>query len=299
MITQNPYDYLLGKQMKRIKVGLALSGGGARALVHIGILRTLQEAGVPIDCISGASMGGVIAAAYASGIPIDIIEQKATKLSQMRELVKLIDLTTPRRGLLEGNRIRDFMAELFIDRTFDSLRIPLAIPAVDLIQAREVVFTSGLVMPAVMATIAVPGLFKPVEIGEYRLVDGGILNNLPVDRTRQLGADIVIAVNAQFDPFTQKPWQDLPERPNFPIPLPDPFLDFYRAELIMIAALTEVRLKTACPEILLHPPIPLDITMFMGFTRIPEIIAAGAVSAKEALPAILNLIERKNAELAG
>jgi NTE family protein len=285
------------QQTNRIRVGLALSGGGARGLVHIGIIKALTQAGVQIDCIGGTSMGGVIAAAFASGIPIEELEQKALKLSQMRELIKLIDLTTPRRGLLEGARIRDFLAELFIDRTFESLKIPLAIPTVDLVQAREVVFTSGLVLPAVLATIAIPGLFKPVEIGDYRLIDGGILNNLPVDRVRQLGADVVIGVNAQFDPFREKPWQDLPEKPNFPVPLPESFLDFYRAELIMIAALTEARLKTACPDILLHPPIPLDITMLLGFSRIPEVLQAGEICGQEAVPAVRKIIEQKRAEL--
>jgi NTE family protein len=279
--------------MTRMKVGLALSGGGARGFVHIGVIKILQQAGIPIDCISGTSMGGVIAAAVACGIPIETIEQKALKLSQMREIVKLVDLSAPRRGLIEGTRIREFLAEFFLDRTFETLKIPLAIPAVDLVQAREVVFTSGQILPAVMATTAVPGLLKPVEIGQCRLVDGGILNNLPVDHTRALGADFVIAINAQFDPFREKPWQDLLERPNFPLPLPDFFLDFYRAELIMIAEITEARLKIACPDILLHPPIPMDITMFLGFGRIPEVIAAGEICAHQAMPQILHLIEQK------
>lgn len=272
--------------MPRPKVGLALSGGGVRGISHIGILKALVDAGVQIDCISGTSMGGVIAAAYACDIPIKVIEEKALRLSQMRELAKLVDLSPWRRGLLEGNRVRDYLTDLFLDRTFDSLAIPLAIPAVDIRQAKEVVFTDGLVFPAVLATIAVPGLFQPVEIGDHRLVDGGILNNLPVDLTRQLGADIVIAVDALVDPRHDRPRQKASEASHFHFPMPEFFLDFYQAELIMIAKLTEGRLKLNPPDILLRPAIPSDITLFSGFTRAQEVIAIGEACARKALPEI-------------
>jgi NTE family protein len=274
----------------RPTIGLALSGGGARGLAHIGVLKVLTAAGIPIDCIGGTSMGGVLAAAFACGIPIDEIEATAMQLAHMRELVRLLDLSPQRRGLLEGMRVRDFLARLFLDRNIENLPIRLALPAVDLVQAREIVFTSGLVLPAVLATIAIPGLFQPVEIGPYRLVDGGILNNLPVDRVRELGADIVIAIDAQLDPYTEKPWQNLPDRPRFPVPLPDFFLDFYRAELIMIAELTQAHLKVSPPDLLLRPPIPSDIDIFLGFPRIPEIIAVGEECTKQALPDIRRLV---------
>jgi NTE family protein len=152
------------------------------------------------------------------------------------------------------------------------------------------VFSEGLLLPAVLATIAIPGLFRPVEIGPYRLVDGGVLNNLPVDRVRELGADTVIAVDAQINPNLEIPWQDLPERPRFPIPLPDFFLDLYRAELIMIAELTQAHLSVSPPDLLLRPPIPQDIDVFLGFHRIPEAIAAGEANAREKLPEILRLL---------
>lgn len=276
--------------MPRPKVGLALSGGGARGLAHIGILKVLVESGIPIDCISGTSMGGVIAAAFACGLPIQAIEDKALKLSQMRELVKLIDLSPRRRGLLEGNRVRDYLTEFFLDRNFENLAIPLAIPAVDLVQSKEIIFTKGLILPAVLATIAVPGMFKPVEIGEYRLIDGGVLNNLPVDLARKLGAEIVIAIDVQFDPFHEKPWQEYSNHLRFQVPMPDFFLDFYRAELIMIAKITEERLKQNPPNLLLRPPIPMDITMFLGFNRAREIIAIGESCARSALEDIREII---------
>lgn len=279
--------------METPKIGLALSGGGARGLAHIGILKVFKEAGIPVHCISGTSMGGVIAAAYACGLPVEQMEEKALRLSNMRELIKLIDLSTQRRGLLEGNRVRDFMAEMFIERSFEDLPVALALPAVDLVTGREIVYTSGLVLPAVLATISVPGLFKPYESGQYRLIDGGVLNNLPVDRVRELGADLVIAVEVQINPRVEKPWQDLPERPHFPIPLPDFFLDFYRAELIMIAQLTASKMKVSPPDLLLRPSLSPDIDMFLSFNRIPEIIRVGEECARAALADIQALIKKK------
>jgi NTE family protein len=241
-------------------------------------------------------MGGVVAAAYACGIPILEIEKFALRLKNLRELMKLVDLSPQRRGLMEGNHVRNYLTGFFLDRTFESLKIPLALPAVDLIQAREIVFKEGLVLPAVMATIAVPGLFAPAAIGPYRLIDGGVMNNLPVDCARDLGASRVIAVDVQLDPYHEKPWQDQETPPHFPIPLPGFFLDFYRAELIMIAEITRRRLKESCPELLLHPNIPPDITMFLGFQRVDEIIKAGEQCARQALPAIREMAFSANDE---
>ncbi len=282
--------------MTRPRIGLALSGGGARGLAHIGILKVLDEAGIPIDTISGTSMGGVVAAAYACGIPVREIEQLALRLKSVRELMKLIDLSPQRRGLMEGNRVRDYLAGFFLDRTFESCKIPLALPAVDLVEAREVVFVDGLILPAVMATIAVPGLFSPASIGPYRLIDGGIMNNLPVDCARKLGATRVIAIDVQFDPYHEKPWQDQDTPPHFPVPLPGFFLDFYRAELIMVAEITRRRLSESCPELLLRPDIPSEITMFLGFQRVDEVIEAGEQCARQALPAIRELVFPANDE---
>lgn len=263
-----------------VKLGLAL----------VGVFKVLAAEGIAVNCIGGTSMGGVVAAEYACGIPVAEIEALALRLSNMRVLARLVDLSPQRRGLLQGDKVRDLLASMFIERSFDRLCIPLTLPAVDLLSAREVVFTSGMVLPAVMATIAVPGLFQPVEIGPYRLVDGGVLNNLPLDRVHELGADVVIAVNAQFDPYIDKSWQDADQPPRLLAPLPDFFLDFYRAELIMVPHLTEAHLRVCPPDLLLRPPIPPDIDMFLGFPRIPEIIAAGEAATRAALPKIRRLL---------
>lgn len=275
--------------MTRPIVGLALSGGGIRGLVHIGVLKTLVKAGIPIDCISGTSMGGVIAAAFACGIPIDQIEEKALCLTSTRQVLRLVDVTGPRRGVLSQERVRDFLSDFFLDRNIENLPVPLAIPAVDLIQGREVVFTSGLLLPVVMATMAIPGLFPAVEIGPYHLVDGGVLNNLPNDLLHRLGATVSIAVNAQFDPHDPETWTGA-GRPHFPIRVPNFFRDLYQSELIMISRITQAHLSQFPPDLVLHPAIPSGITMLVGFHRAAEVIAAGEQCAREALPQIEKLL---------
>jgi len=277
--------------MMKPKIGLALSGGGARGFAHVGILKGLAEAGIEVDYLAGASMGGLIGACYAAGKTPWELEDIIIEMSHTRELMKLIDLAPYRRGLLEGQKVQAFIAGLLgEDRTFESLQIPLAVTAVDLLQAKEIVLSEGPLLPAIMSTIAVPGLFPPHAYGPYRLVDGGVLNNLPFDHVRRMGADIVIAVDVQLDPQYELPWQDLPEKPHWPMRMPDFFMDFYRAELIMISAINRMRLQECPPDMLIRPPIPPDITMFLGFPYGKEIIAAGDQAIQDALPGIKQMI---------
>jgi NTE family protein len=286
MITNN-----LHPNKTRPKIGLALSGGGARGFAHVGILKGLENAGIQVDYLAGASMGGLIGACYASGKTPHQLEEIIIEMSHTREMVKLIDLAPYRRGLLEGARVRAFLAELLgEDLTFADLHIPLAVTAVDLLTGREIVLTEGPLLPAIMSTTAVPGLFPPAELGPYRLVDGGVLNNLPFDHVRSMGADIVIAVDVQLDPQYELPWQDLPEKPHWPIRMPDFFMDFYRAELIMISAINRMRLLNCPPDMLIRPSIPPDITMFLGFPYGKELLAAGDQAIHDALPDIKEMI---------
>jgi NTE family protein len=272
-------------------LGLVLGGGGARGLAHIGVLKVLEEAGIPVGCLCGTSMGGVIAAGYAAGLSPAELETQAIRMSRKRELVRLVDITPPRRGLLAGSQVRAFLSSLIGEHlTFADLRCPLALCAVDLVTARPVALCEGRLMPAVVATMSIPGLFPPVQMGESRLVDGGVLNNLPVDLARQMCADVVLAVDVQFNPLNELPWQDLPEKHHFPVPTPGFFQDLYRAELIMIAELTQARLLLTPPDLLVRPAIPPDVTLFLGFLRAPEIIQAGEQAAREALPQIVSLL---------
>jgi NTE family protein len=168
------------------RLGLALSGGGARGLAHIGVLKILAREGIPIDCLSGTSMGGVIAAGYAAGMsPMDM-EREAIATTRLRKLIRLADPGIPDPGLLRGQRLLEYFESLLGKRTFAELEYPLALVAVDMIARQEVVLSEGTVSLALRATTAIPGLISPVETDGMQLVDGGLLDNLPVDAVRNL-----------------------------------------------------------------------------------------------------------------
>ncbi len=179
----------------RPSVGLALSGGGARGLAHIGVLRALEREGIPVDYLAGTSMGGVIAAGYAAGMSSADLERESLAITQKRHMVHLADPGLPNGGLIQGERVLAFFKKEFGDKTFAELNLPLAVVAVDLNSHQEVVLREGPVALALRATTSLPGLFKPVEINGMRLVDGGVLNNLPVDGVSQMGAEVLIAVD--------------------------------------------------------------------------------------------------------
>lgn len=175
------------------KIGLALGGGGARGCAHLGVIRGLQEAGFPIACIAGTSIGAVIGAVYASG-DLDRFEEQLLRLKRP-ELAAYLDPTLPFSGLFKGDKIVALLEKTLSRKTFRSLDLPLCVLAADLERGREVRLSSGRLIPAVRASMAIPGIFTPVKNGRRYLVDGGLLNPLPVDACRELGAELVIAVD--------------------------------------------------------------------------------------------------------
>ena len=266
--------------MDRPRVGLALSGGGARGLAHIGVLKVLERRGVPIDCLSGASMGGILAAAYAAGTSPDMLESLALRMARLRRLVRLVDLRPPRRGLLSGNRLRTFLAQFIPpELTFADLRLPLALEAVDLRTGEEVALTEGLVLDAALATSAFPGVLPPVEWNGRCLVDGGVLDNLPVDLVRGLGAEYVIAVDVSSAACDDDSWDPLAGDTALPA-----FLGMaLDAVGVMVAAQTRAKLKSDPPDLLVRPRLSHDIGTFSSFTRAAEIIRLGEEAAERGL----------------
>ena len=194
---------------RKPELGLALSGGGARGLAHIGVLKVLEAYDLQPDYLAGTSMGGVIAAAYASGMSLDEMEQIALEYAATRKLLQLADPTIPRNGLFQGNRLQTFFDQHLQGRTFADLRIPLTLVAVDLNSGQEIHIREGLVADALRATVSIPGLLPPVERDGHRLVDGGLLNNLPVDVVREMGADVVLGVDISMSGNGDSPWQIL------------------------------------------------------------------------------------------
>ncbi len=176
---------------KKPKIGLALGGGLARGLAHIGVLKQLNEEGIKVDYIAGTSMGSVIAALYASGLKLKMIERLAKRISRRT----WIDLTFPRMGLIAGDKIEELMQLLTGSRKIEELDIPLSIVTMDIIKGEIVIFREGSIARAVRASCAIPGIFCPVKMGERLLVDGGVLSNVPVEAVKKMGADIIIAVD--------------------------------------------------------------------------------------------------------
>lgn len=180
----------------RAKVGLALGSGSARGWAHIGALRALRQAGIRPDVICGCSIGAFVGAAYADG-DLDALERWAAGLT-WQDVVGLMDVGFS-GGLLKGEKLIDFFARHFVDKEFAALPLPFACVATDLASGREVWLKDGSVAAAVRASIALPGLFAPVSRAGRLLVDGGLVNPVPVSLCRALGADVVIAVDLGSD----------------------------------------------------------------------------------------------------
>ena len=207
----------------RPKIGLALGGGGAKGAAEVGVLKVLEEAGIHIDYIAGASIGAIVGGLYAAGY-------SASELDTLFQTQEWFSLLTDRKtslsnepyenidgvtyifgfpildknyrgfGIMRGGRIEQVLDSMVSVRgctDFESLRIPFHCVTADIRTAEEVIISDGILCKALRASIAIPGIFKPVEWGDRLLVDGGMLNNLPVDICRQMGADIVIAIDLQ------------------------------------------------------------------------------------------------------
>lgn len=206
------------KASNRPKVGLALSGGGARGAAHVGVLRILEQQGIHIDYIAGTNTGAVVGGLYSAGVSIDYLEQMFTKRSLMHSYltvpVKLRIVVIPlfyvprmvgRKsfdGLYEGTRFRKFLNKYLPESEQDisDLKIPFGAVAVNLLDGKVNTLRSGNLGWALQASSALPVLRKPVKIGEALYVDGGVSVNLPVQQVKEMGADVVIAVSLDDEP---------------------------------------------------------------------------------------------------
>ena len=189
------------------KIGLVLGSGSARGWAHIGVIRALQEAGIEPDVICGTSIGSLVGAAYAAG-KLDDLEAWVKSLT-WKTVVGLLDFTIT-AGLIKGIRLVDFFRSQFSDIEIPELGIPFACVATELGTGREVWLREGKVLDAVRASIALPGLFTPIERNGRLLVDGGLVNPVPVSLARAMGADIVIAVDLSSDLMGRRLRKPLP-----------------------------------------------------------------------------------------
>lgn len=276
----------------RPHLGLALSGGGARGLAHIGVIRALENAGIRPHYLAGTSMGGIIAAFYAAGMKADELQQIAQVSSQTRNILRLLDFAFHQKGFFRGNRVRAFFEHYLQDKTFADLQIPLTLIAVDLNSGREVHFNDGLVVNALRATVSLPGLMVPFEMDGMRLVDGGLLNTLPVDVVQKMGADIVLAVNVNGN--RNNSWHEIARFP--------PVASLFGGPLTVLGDSLDVLIRQQYVYkslntdniLLVQPKLPDDVNTLKGYQRVPEIVACGEEAARTLLPALQEALRSSN-----
>ncbi len=184
----------LARVLMGASVGLALSGGAAQGLAHLGVLEALFEAGIPIDMIAGTSGGALYGSMVASGLPIETAQAIVIQQTR-RNLIDKADLTLPHYGIIRGRRIERMIRDAIGDVTFAEMPYPFRAVATNLENGDEVVLSEGPVYRAVRASISIPGIFEPVRIGGRLLVDGAVVTPLPVRPVRAMGAHFIIAVH--------------------------------------------------------------------------------------------------------
>ena len=191
---------------KEAKIGLALGSGAARGLAHIGVLKALKEEGVSIDIIAGSSMGALIGACYAREGEIKIFEEIILRID-WKQLARLADpnLALLFKGIIHGKKVKEFLRTLIGDIQFKDLKIPLAIVTTDVNTGEEVIIKEGSVIEAVRASISIPAIFMPVKSKNRFLMDGGIVNPVPVSVVKDMGATFVIACNVIHKLQRRKP----------------------------------------------------------------------------------------------
>lgn len=178
------------KENRKFKVGIAFGGGGTKGFAHIGALKAFEENGITFDEVSGTSVGSLVASAYSFGLSSDemLFYAKQLKVSDIRKS-KLFFVPSKTDGL------EDFVKTMIGDAHFEDLKKPTTIVAVDIISGKEVHLTKGSVVKAVAGSCSVPGIFTPVDFGEYRLHDGGLQNTIPADVLRNNGCKYVISID--------------------------------------------------------------------------------------------------------
>jgi NTE family protein len=273
-------------------ISLALGGGGVRGVAHIGVLRALENHGFKIRAIAGTSAGGLVGAVYAAGFSTETIEQTVNELDKNRSFSRKSD---DNPSLLGMSGITNKLSELLADITFDELEIPFAATAVSLHSGKEIILRKGKVMNAVLATIAIPGVFPSQEIGGRVLMDGGVLDPVPVQLARWMRPDLpVIAVilHKKPDGFSE-------EDMNFPVPIPGPssiverliklrpvqaFKIFTRSMEVTGKHLTELAMELYRPEVIIAPRVG-HIGILQNINS-DELIQAGIDATEETMSKI-------------
>lgn len=180
-----------GFGLQEPKIGLALGSGGSRGFAHVGVIKALEDADIPIDYIAGSSMGGLAAALYGAGHGIESLFKMATTFKRKYYL----DFIVPKMGFVAGKKVEGLLKVITFNKQVEELSPPVAIVATDLMAGKKVVFREGSVAEAVRASVSIPGILVPAKIDGRLLIDGGVIDRVPVSVVKDMGADIVIAAD--------------------------------------------------------------------------------------------------------
>jgi NTE family protein len=252
------------------KIGLALGSGGARGFAHLGVIKALKDAGIPIDLIAGSSMGALVGSFYGAGIDMD----RLYKLSTAFKRKYFLDFIVPKMGFIAGKKVKEFIKVFTHGKNIEELSIPIGIVATDLLTGEKVVFKQGPIAEAVRASISIPGIFVPEKYQGRILVDGGVTDRVPVSVAKEMGADIVIAVDVSrvkrndeitsiYDVIMQS-------------------IDIMQTEII--------NNREIAADIMIRPPV--EIYSSRAFTNIEEIIKLGEEETKKQLMQIEMVIDQ-------
>ncbi len=290
--------------MGKPRLAIALGSGSARGWAHIGVLRALTQAGIVPDIVCGTSIGAFVGAAYASG-SLDPLEGWVRGLTR-RDVLGFFDVSLGAGGLIKGEKLLGYTSRLFLDETFADLDKPFACVATDLASGREVWLREGRVLDAVRASVALPGLLVPQLLDGRYLVDGGLVNPVPVSLCRALGADLVIAVDLGMDTIGLRQRRG---DPSAPAPAWRQTVgrwlgregdgeDMLRPSLadvvsnsiaIMQGRISRSRLAGEPADVLIAPR--LGQLGLLDFHRADEAIATGRTAAEHMLPMLRAVIE--------
>jgi len=264
-----------GEPTERPRVGLALAGGFARGLAHIGVLRVLREAGITVDCVAGTSVGALIAASYCAGVPLEEME----RIGAVTTFADFGRWTPSWLGLATNQRMEKYFARFTPIKTFEELRTPLAVATTDINAGVSVYYSHGPIMPPIRASCAYPGLFLPIQYDGRTLVDGFLTSPVPVEGALLLGADIVIAVYLEAGSLAQ----------------PRTFTDVLSRAFTIVQRHSDLAWRTQA-DVVIEP----DVKPFVwdDFSKTPEMVAAGEAAALAALPQIRAALHKEKRDSA-
>jgi NTE family protein len=264
-------------QQRRLKLGIALGGGFARGLVHIGVLKALEEAQIPVDFVAGTSVGAIIGACYCSGLSAAEMEEIARAI-RFKHFARW---TLSRYGLCSNDRMTQFCARVLRFSSFEELKIPLAVTATDFCSGEAVVFQQGPLVPAIRASCAYPGMFLPVEIEGRSYIDGMLAYAVPTTPLRRMGAECVLGVHLSAH------WTDNRTPRHL-------FEVIGQCFSIALARMSDVWKKDA--DLVLEP----DVRGFSYdcFDSAKELIAIGESSARAIMPQLRELLNIRETAVA-